>query len=264
MSEPATLRLGFWGVGVQVCHVHPQDMNHLGYYFRDHRVDAAAHVRVRLSTGDGSSFLASLTDHRVEKRVFVDTGDGWRLYERFNLRAQLPTVLPPFTMPPLSSLIRIAHGSVAVPPNGGPAVVIRGASMAGKSSLLLALLCRGWAFLADDIVVSAADGTVQPYGRPLGIRAATLSMFPSLESVVRERAIPIMTASGWTYMVHPADLGLQACRTPVRPGLRIDLRRSDSLSVDDETAVLRVGYRPDRHLATVAGVIEDAAANGPR
>jgi hypothetical protein len=58
-------------------------------------------------------------------------------------------------------------GAVAV---DGRAIVLPGATMAGKSTLTLALVRAGAAYLSDEFAVFDGDGRVHPYARPIAMR----------------------------------------------------------------------------------------------
>lgn len=224
-SSPEPLNFTFWGVGVTVEVPTALDGDHLRYYFDDHLDRAAVPastgtprapgggLRVVLSTSDRSGFVAALGDARVEKLISVDAGVGPVLYERFFAAARRPTPLPPFSLAPLRSTFRLRHAAAACPPSAradaggsGGAVLVTGASGAGKSSLLLGLLQRGWGFVADDIApVHRAGGRVVRYGRPIGIRSQTLAVHRALGPAVERAGRPIRTASGTTWMTRPTS-----------------------------------------------------------
>jgi hypothetical protein len=54
---------------------------------------------------------------------------------------------------------------------GDRAIVLAGSSLAGKSTFVTWLTMRGWKFVADDVSVIDAAGLVQPFWRPIGLRA---------------------------------------------------------------------------------------------
>jgi hypothetical protein len=60
------------------------------------------------------------------------------------------------------------HAGVVVV--GGQAVVLPGRSCSGKSTLVLALVQAGAAYLSDEYAVFDADGVVHPWRRPLSLR----------------------------------------------------------------------------------------------
>jgi hypothetical protein len=249
-------------------------------------------LRVVLSTSDRSGFVAALGDARVEKLISVDAGVGPVLYERFFAAARRPTPLPPFSLAPLRSTFRLRHAAAACPPSaradaggsggatpvapgggaGAPAdaamsrqakshrdgaVLVTGASGAGKSSLLLGLLQRGWGFVADDIApVHRAGGRVVRYGRPIGIRSQTLAVHRALGPAVERAGRPIRTASGTTWMTRPEDLGfsLGPVSAPISGEVRV-VPADDFRSVARGRSLL-LCYRPQCHLERALDALE--------
>jgi len=53
---------------------------------------------------------------------------------------------------------------------GSRAIVLPGSSLAGKTTLVAALIRRGAAYYSDEFAVLDADGLVYPYAKPLSIR----------------------------------------------------------------------------------------------
>ncbi|MFL5576146.1 MAG: hypothetical protein ACJ79S_09290 [Gemmatimonadaceae bacterium] len=54
---------------------------------------------------------------------------------------------------------------------GDSAIVLPGASLAGKTTLVRALLALGATYLSDDVAVVDGEGRVHPYATPLAVRA---------------------------------------------------------------------------------------------
>ena len=195
---------------------------------------------------------------------FVDAGAGPVLYEGFFAAARRPTPLPPFSLAPLRSTFRLRHAAAACPPSAraeaggsGGAVLVTGASGAGKSSLLLGLLQRGWAFVADDIApVHRAGGRVVRYGRPIGIRSQSLAVHRALGPAVERAGRPIRTASGTTWMTRPEDLGfsLGPASAPVSGEVRV-VPADDFRSVARGRSLL-LCYRPQCHLERALDALE--------
>lgn len=65
----------------------------------------------------------------------------------------------------------------------GQAIVVPGRSMAGKTTLVRALLALGASHLSDEYAVIDADGRVHPYARPLSVREPHGRMRVAPESV---------------------------------------------------------------------------------
>ena len=54
--------------------------------------------------------------------------------------------------------------------HGGGALVLPGRSLAGKTTLVAALVAQGAAYLSDEFAVLDAEGAVHPYPKPLSLR----------------------------------------------------------------------------------------------
>lgn len=54
--------------------------------------------------------------------------------------------------------------------HGGRALVLPGSSLAGKTTLVAALVAQGATYLSDEFAVLDAEGTVHPYLKPLSLR----------------------------------------------------------------------------------------------
>src|SRR5207247_1335232 len=78
---------------------------------------------------------------------------------------------------------------------GGRAALLCGDGGAGKSTLTLALLRRGCAYLSDEVaLLDLTAGNVRAYPRSLGIREGTLSLIG--EQVIGADAFQITTLAG--------------------------------------------------------------------
>ncbi|MBX3469395.1 MAG: hypothetical protein KF878_21180 [Planctomycetes bacterium] len=66
------------------------------------------------------------------------------------------------------------HAAAAAGPEG--AVLVAGASWAGKSTLATALVARGLAYLTDDTALVDDEGRVLPFPRRIGLRPGTLAL----------------------------------------------------------------------------------------
>jgi hypothetical protein len=262
-AAPPGLRLAlrFWGEDIEAEVPTAADVDHFGFVFIDHRVGrrpGGGAARVRFETDGGDGFVAALTDPSVEKRVLVDRGRGLRLYERWHDRPARPTPLPPLFLPALAGL-RVVHGAAANRRDGGGAVALLGASMAGKSTLLVGLGQRGWKVVCDDLLAVDTAGRALPYGRPVGVRETTLALFPGWAPLVRSAGRPMATASGTTWLVHPAAAALPVEREAAPIRLRVRVRRSERFSAEAVgPGRLDLGWRPDRHLAAALDAVEEA------
>lgn len=66
------------------------------------------------------------------------------------------------------------HAAAAAGPEG--AVLVAGASWAGKSTLATALVAQGLAYLTDDTALVDDEGRVLPFPRRIGLRPGTLAL----------------------------------------------------------------------------------------
>jgi hypothetical protein len=89
------------------------------------------------------------------------------------------------------------HASALV--HRGEAVMISGKSRAGKTTLALALVCRGLGILSDELALSAPDArTILPYRRGLHIRPGTPELIAPL-GFFRDRPFhPLSGGFQWT------------------------------------------------------------------
>lgn len=62
----------------------------------------------------------------------------------------------------------VIHAAVAAKNDG--AVLLVGPNGVGKTTLVLEMLRRGWAYLSDDLAPIGPEGSVLPFPKPLGIR----------------------------------------------------------------------------------------------
>jgi hypothetical protein len=76
----------------------------------------------------------------------------------------------------------------------GRGLVLPGASFAGKTTLVAALVRAGAAYFSDEYAVLDQEGRVHPYARPLAMRengVARLQDASDLGGVVGDRAVPV-------------------------------------------------------------------------
>lgn len=120
-------------------------------------------------------------------------------------------------LPPLGALAQrgwaALHASALVPPAQNRALVIVGDSTAGKSTLALELLHRGWGFLSDDTTILDSARNIVPFTRPIGVRERTAQSFPWLADVLR-KAPAFTTPTGITRMVRAAAFADIAAAAP--------------------------------------------------
>lgn len=61
--------------------------------------------------------------------------------------------------------------------HNGHAIVLPGRTLAGKSTLVHALLAQGALYMSDDYAVLEEDGTISPYSKPLSLRGEGFRQF---------------------------------------------------------------------------------------
>jgi hypothetical protein len=100
----------------------------------------------------------------------------------------------------------------------GRALVLPGPSLAGKTTLVAALVSQGAGYLSDEYAVLDADGLVHPYPKPLslrvdpGSRAQTDAPAERFGATAEDRPVPIALIAAARY-----ESGAEwrpACRTP--------------------------------------------------
>lgn len=207
----------FWGVRVQTCLPTLEDKNHLAYYFRDYRIEPAGKsdilINFKTCNNDIPYMKAAASQRSVEAIDSAGNVTNWHGEETVSG----PTPLPPFTLKPLCELVTTIHAAAAAPPDAPEhAVLIHGPSMAGKSSLIMALANKGWWFLSDDTVPINSQGIALPFTRPVGIRERTARRNGINASLYKD-AHCFSTTVGNTLSVHPSDLGYKTSHpVPVR------------------------------------------------
>lgn len=98
-----------------------------------------------------------------------------------------------------TTLARLAPGRIflhaGVVAIDGRALVLPGASHAGKSTLVAALVAAGAQYGSDELAVVDADGLVHPYARPLALRRDGLAVLRTsageLGGAAFEEAMPV-------------------------------------------------------------------------
>jgi hypothetical protein len=92
----------------------------------------------------------------------------------------------------------VAHAAVVA--RAGTTLAIPGASGAGKTTLTVALLQRGWRYVSDEaLAVDWNTGVLQPYPRPLGVSDWSAAMLDVVGGVRGDRE----------WFLRPAELGAE-------------------------------------------------------
>jgi hypothetical protein len=260
-----SLALTFWGVDVVVRVPSLADRDYLGHHFADHladRVDTGEPIRVWMTyTGPFDAFVDALRHDGGVKSLHVDLGAGPELWEEWATSPSRPSPLPPFTLPPLAGRVRLLHASAAaLPGDGSRAVTIGGASLAGKTSVLLGLLERGWRFCSDD-TTPVVDGRIARYTRPLNVRAQSLGSFPLLADRIRAAGRCVLTRTGPTFMVRPRDLDLPRSDDFCTRVLSVRLEASADWHATQDGRSLVVGHDVERDLSRTLDRVEAAVSS---
>jgi hypothetical protein len=183
VSGDDAISIGVEAFGVRVAVVGPADL-------RD-RLEAAlpparrrcdpktAQVTFELAGAPGATAIAKDGEPFTDG-VPIDT--ALEVLER-ELRTEVALRAP--------GLIFVHAGVVA---HEGRGLVLPGASFAGKTTLVAALVRAGAAYFSDEYAVLDQEGRVHPYARPLAMRengVARLQDASDLGGVVGDRAVPV-------------------------------------------------------------------------
>lgn len=247
------LNLEFWGVLVSVSCESAATAEHLRYYFRDYAVDAGVPADLDIIfTGPGLPFSSE-----TQSYVRYAGETAWREIDEAE-----PTVLPPLGHPRLRQAFRTVHASAAVPPhNHKKALLLTGISTAGKSTLLLELLQRGWGFVADDTVLVSENHTLYPFTRPIGVRQATAARSQWLTTYL-EKAPAFETPTGITRMVHAKDLGAWVPKRDIPWGWTALVVPSDSFFTTQlGPSTIEMKLDISRHLKSAVEAITNFVGN---
>lgn len=203
-TSTTELVLDFWGVEVVVT-CSASTAAHLRHYFADYeavreRLRPAYSLVIRGDVAGGAPLSYECT-----------RSDGLRA-ESWGLDPSADTVLPPLNVLAKRGWVAM-HASALVPRGQKRALVIVGDSTAGKSTLALELLHRGWGFLSDDTTILNSTRNIVPFTRPIGVRENTAQAFPWLADALRE-APAFATPTGTTRMVRAAAIGRVASAAP--------------------------------------------------
>ena len=100
----------------------------------------------------------------------------------------------------------------------GRALLLPGPPEAGKSSLVLALLQRGFDYLSDDVgAIDPVTGRVYPFQKRIGVRESTIvRYFPDLEPRLEDRGVDLGDGLRQRF-VRPEDAG-STVSGPTRAG----------------------------------------------
>ena len=122
----------------------------------------------------------------------------------------------------------------------GTVIVLPGRSLAGKSTLVEALVRAGATYLSDEYAVACCDGQIAPYARAIQLRTDTARKIvePRRIGIVAHHAMPIGLILLTRYRA-----GARFAPEPVRPA-------EASLAVFDNTVVAE--RNPEVALATAA------------
>lgn len=259
-QQDFVLPLSFWGTKVDVQVQTLLDAQHMRYYFQDYLLPSEGRtpsaIKVELVAPNGPYVAAEPGERAL--RVKTAKSNDWVLVGEND-----PSPIPPFTYDGLRTRFRTFHGSCIAPPHRPDrGLVIHGQSTAGKSTLLLHLLDRGWTFVADDTCVVASDGGIVPYTRPIGVRDVASKSIPLVEKA-RGKGISFATRTGTTRAIHVRDLSLSPSKGPVLWTWTAELVRSPHFTVDQVSPQSwRVSLDVDAHAISAVTALEDLCGLG--
>lgn len=98
---------------------------------------------------------------------------------------------------------------------GGGAILMPGEPDAGKTSLTLALLQRGAAYLSDEFgAIDPVTARAYPVARPMGLDPSALALFPGVEDRLGDKDVPVRVSKRH---LRPEDVGARvATASPIR------------------------------------------------
>lgn len=226
-----SLDLTFFGHRCTVWLIH-EDLADALFFYRHHiRSDGAlanTHVMLHAPGGFYRSLLAK--DHAPKTMIGIPANKEDPLFHRvFQDWSGAPSVLPPFFTRTLQDRFTVTPGAVIAPAvgDGQTGWLLRGANYAGKSSLAMALIQRGFGLVSDHLVVRQnTDGTCMGYHSPIGLRRHNYHAFRAREDLDRiSHRETISADTGPVALVHAEDLldvkRLDSCK----PGLELTLQR---------------------------------------
>lgn len=152
-------------------------------------------------------------------------------------------------------LVFVHAGVVAV---DGQAIVLPGLSMAGKTTLVAALVRAGATYLSDEYAVLAADGLVHPYPRRLSVRGPGGRREVPVSDIGGRAAdgpVPVALVASLTY--HP-DATWSVCPTGAADGAEALIANAVAARTRP-TEVLRAAGIVARAATHLAGERGDAA-----
>jgi hypothetical protein len=115
-------------------------------------------------------------------------------FQPINLVTSLIRALDDAVIERLTTLRAVHAGAVLW---GGRALLLPGATHAGKSSLVAELLRRGATYFSDEYALIDAEGRVHPYPRPLLLRNGCPEQFPVLPGECNSSAGDAPAPVGW-------------------------------------------------------------------
>lgn len=142
----------------------------------------------------------------------------------------------------------LVHAGCVVGDDAG-AILVSGASGAGKSTAVAGLVLGGWRYVTDDLLAVGPDGRVRGSLKPIQLRDPAPAVL-DLDPRIVERSL----RAGSSMLVGPSDLG-EVCVAPVRPSLIV------FPVVDAERPVREL--RPAEGLVRLADEAFNLADRGP-
>lgn len=236
-----SITFDFFGTQVRVHVPTVDDALHLCRYYRDYRIADHSCVspmfEVRLLAADGISFIEALLSRSILKSIWLRRyGGEWELYETFSHKPSKVTPIPPLLLRQDASF-SLTHASafgVTEATGTNRAVVVRGDSGSGKSTILMRAMEAGASFISDDMTWVRC-GHVHPFTRPIGIRSGLArSLDTSVLKCCQRHGVRLETNGELTYMVHPRDLGLLVLDHAVAPTATVQLMRSDTIELIED------------------------------
>ena len=203
-------KFNFFGLKLELQSVLEEDIARANFIFREFKyegneVDITFYLKVKNNIN--VSFVNSLMMPNGSVEIFYKyTGSNEKKKWQFK-----DTILPPVQIEPLKGKFLVLHGCGIVN-DRNEAIVFPAPSLAGKTSLMVYMVSKGYKCISDDLLfIDTKTLKVYPYPKPVGIRERGLDLIPELEKIVEpyiDKTITFIEPNYGTktWLIHMDDL----------------------------------------------------------